>query len=365
MKRILFVFLLALLGLSFCQPVLAFSINVVDGDVCEVLRSTARIGKLNVILDDSVQGNVTVAIKNMSPEDAIRYIALARGLSFVQENGTIIVSNRSAIEAGFGSVHVFPLKYGNSEDILSAVKLQADGIKLWADSSANALLMYGTNSQAEDARRIIDKLDVPSPQVSLEAKIVSVEKNTAKKMGISFDGLNLETRNSDKLHAKAVLDALSRDGRADVLSRPNIMTVQGREAVINIGGEVPIPTNSVTNSTTTNSFTYRQTGIILRYTPYVNDDGYITAKVHTEISTPSYVEEMGAYKFSNRSADTVVRLKDGETMVIGGLIGKEETKSFSKVPFLSEIPILGKLFTYKNNSSTENEIVIFLTAKLV
>ena len=106
-------------------------------------------------------------------------------------------------------------------------------------------------------------------------------------------------------------------------------------------------------------------GIILRYTPYVNDDGYITAKVHTEISTPSYVEEMGAYKFSNRSADTVVRLKDGETMVIGGLIGKEETKSFSKVPFLSEIPILGKLFTYKNNSSTENEIVIFLTAKLV
>jgi type IV pilus assembly protein PilQ len=96
-------------------------------------------------------------------------------------------------------------------------------------------------------------------------------------------------------------------GKAKILARPNITTIQGHEAVINIGGEVPVPTQSVTDSTTTTSITYRQAGIILRYTPRVNADGHITAEVHTEVSSPLYVEDIKAYRFQKRSADTTVR----------------------------------------------------------
>ena len=141
--------------------------------------------------------------------------------------------------------------------------------------------------------------------------------------------------------------------------------MQGREAVINIGGEVPVPTISTTNATTTTSVTYREAGIILRCTPRVNPEGGVTATVHTEVSSPLYVESLKAYRFQKRSADTTVRLRDGETMVIGGLIGSEETKSLSKVPFLGDLPILGVFFRSVRTSKSDSEIMIFLTAHVL
>ena len=141
--------------------------------------------------------------------------------------------------------------------------------------------------------------------------------------------------------------------------------MQGKEAVINIGGSVPVPTVSTTNSTVTTSVQYKEAGIILRYTPKASDDGYITAKVHTEVSSPVYVESLKAYRFQERSADTTVRLKNNETMVIGGLIGEEESKSLSKVPFLGDLPILGAFFRNNKNSKTESELMIFLTASVL
>ena len=128
---------------------------------------------------------------------------------------------------------------------------------------------------------------------------------------------------------------------------------------------MPVPTLSTTNTTTTTTLSYRQAGIILRYTPRVNADGFITAKVHTEVSSPVYVDELKAYKFQKRSADTMVRLKDGETMVIGGLIGSTESRSLSKVPFLGDLPILGAFFRSVRNSKSESEIMIFLTAHIL
>ena len=155
------------------------------------------------------------------------------------------------------------------------------------------------------------------------------------------------------------------DGKAKMLARPNITTLQGHEAVINIGGEVPVPTQSVTESSTTTTMTYRQTGIILRCIPRVNTGGMITAEVHTEVSSPLYVNDIKAYRFQKRSADTTVRLRDGETMVIGGLIGSDESRSMSKVPFIGDVPILGSFFRNYKRNHTESEIMIFLTAHIL
>ena len=168
-----------------------------------------------------------------------------------------------------------------------------------------------------------------------------------------------------EFYYRAKIAALVTDGKANVLARPNITTLQGREAVINIGGSVPVPETQTTNSTVTTSITYKKAGIILRYTPRIHENGEITARVHTEVSSPVYVDALKAYKFQERSADTTVRLKDGETMVIGGLIGSEESRVFAKVPLLGDIPILGAFFKSVRHTKTDSEIMIFLTAHIL
>lgn len=289
--------------------------------------------------------------------------------------------------------------------------------KVMIDESENTISFYGTLKQYEQIKNFLQEQDKSQKQVSLEAKVTAIQKDAAKDLGVSWewsklpqspeheitydtvkhtvineDGSKEEitdylpvdevTRkwNDDEnipgvirfgkgvdgypyeFYYAAKIDALISDGKANILARPNITTIQGKEAVINIGSEVPVPTVSTTNSTTTTSIKYREAGIILKCTPRVNEDGIITVKVHTEVSSPMYVEDMKAYRFQKRSADTIVRLKDGQTMVIGGLIGSDEAKQMSKIPFLGDIPILGNLFKHIQKSKSDTEVMIFLTA---
>jgi len=289
--------------------------------------------------------------------------------------------------------------------------------KVMIDESENTISFYGTLKQYEQIKNFLQEQDKPQKQVSLEAKVTAIQKDAAKDLGVSWewsklpqspeheitydtvkhtvineDGSKEEitdylpvdevTRkwNDDEnipgvirfgkgvdgypyeFYYAAKIDALISDGKANILARPNITTIQGKEAVINIGSEVPVPTVSTTNSTTTTSIKYREAGIILKCTPRVNEDGIITVKVHTEVSSPMYVEDMKAYRFQKRSADTIVRLKDSQTMVIGGLIGSDEAKQMSKIPFLGDIPILGNLFKHIQKSKSDTEVMIFLTA---
>ncbi|MBQ4494286.1 MAG: type II and III secretion system protein, partial [Selenomonadaceae bacterium] len=179
------------------------------------------------------------------------------------------------------------------------------------------------------------------------------------KFGRSHEGYPFE------FYYGARINALVTDGKAKILSRPNVTTIQGREAVINVGSSVPVPKVSSTNTSTTTSIEYRDAGIILRYTPRINSDGTITAKIHTEVSTPQYIPDMQAYRFNTRSAETTVTVRDGEPMIIGGLIGAEEAKSVSKIPFLGDLPILGALFRNHRKSKSESELIIFLTAHVL
>lgn len=310
---------------------------------------------------------------------------------------------------------------GNLLDIIDDKdKKTAINNKVMIDESENTISFYGTLKQYEQIKNFLQEQDKPQKQVSLEAKVTAIQKDAAKDLGVSWewsklpqspeheitydtvkhtvineDGSKEEitdylpvdevTRkwNDDEnipgvirfgkgvdgypyeFYYAAKIDALISDGKANILARPNITTIQGKEAVINIGSEVPVPTVSTTNSTTTTSIKYREAGIILKCTPRVNEDGIITVKVHTEVSSPMYVEDMKAYRFQKRSADTIVRLKDGQTMVIGGLIGSDEAKQMSKVPFLGDIPILGNLFKHIQKSKSDTEVMIFLTAREV
>ena len=264
-----------------------------------------------------------------------------------------------------------------------------DDTRATVGTDGQSVVLYGTPAEADATRQLLRELDVPARQVALEAKVISLTNDASRELGVTWDWSPLPQYEGTRTYKddsaipgivqfgrgpeghpfewyyEAQLHALEQAGKAKVLSRPNITTLTGREAVIEIGSEVPVPEVETTSRSTTTSFTYHKAGIILRYTPYVSDDGRITAIVHTEVSSPVYVEDLKAYRFNKRSADTSVRLKDGETMVIGGLIGSEEAKSYRKIPLLGDIPVLGAFFKNVQKSKQSSEIMIFLTARIL
>ena len=443
---------LFLLPIVNCRAEASVTMNIVDSEVREVLTSLASIGGVNIVADDSVNGKITVQLAGVSFQEALDIITKTKGLQYQTIGNTIIVGTKNNMSAGFGQLHVFHLKFANPDDVVNAAKLALglggstessstenstqttttsntnsttsnnDGTttaeisgNLTVDKATNSLLFYGTASEAQKIRVVLDQIDIPYEQVSLEAQVMSINKTDSKNLGIEWEwskapqyyeeytpekitidattgkttsiepaeitkrassfnkgttgGIISFGRSPDGLpyefYYAAKINALINNGKANILSKPKITTINGKEATINIGGEVPIPTLTVSDNTTTTTYKYKETGIILKYTPRVNDDGYITAKIHTEVSTPTYDADAKAYRFNKRSADTQVRLKDGETMVIGGLIGSDESKVMSKIPFLGDLPILGRFFSNVNNSKNESEVIIFVTARIV
>ena len=446
---------LFLLPIVNCRAEASVTMNIVDSEVREVLTSLASIGGVNIVADDSVNGKITVQLAGVSFQEALDIITKTKGLQYQTIGNTIIVGTKNNMSAGFGQLHVFHLKFANPDDVVNAAKLALglggstessstenstqttttsntnntnsttsnnDGTttaeisgNLTIDEATNSLLFYGTASEAQKIRVVLDQIDIPYEQVSLEAQVMSINKTDSKNLGIEWEWskapqyyeiytpekINIDAttgkttsiepaeitkrassfnegttggiisfgRSPDGLpyefYYAAKINALINNGKANILSKPKITTINGKEATINIGGEVPIPTLTVSDNTTTTTYEYKETGIILKYTPRVNDDGYITAKIHTEVSTPTYDADAKAYRFNKRSADTQVRLKDGETMVIGGLIGSDESKVMSKIPFLGDLPILGRFFSNVNNSKNESEVIIFVTARIV
>ena len=427
MKRWMMTALLAC-ALLFPVPAAAapVTIDVTGGDVRAVLLAVARMGGIPLIVDDSVTGTVTAHLTGEG-EEVLRLIAAARGAQ-IERHGAIFLALGMDARAENRSVHIYSVRYGDPEELAHAANLSLTGEgkravvsknneerwsgdsdsdsntqrRVLVDRATNTLLFYGTESEALSVREIISALDTAPKQVSLEARVVAVSKEAAKQLGIDWswsslpqyprvksDGagsLEVSERNAGtggtsapgiirfgrgpggvpyEFYYSAAIRALITDGHAKMLARPNITTVQGHEALINIGAEVPVPRTATSNSVTTTGIEYREAGIILRYTPRVTADGSIVARVHTEVSTPVYVDELKAYRFQKRSADTTVRLRDGETMVIGGLIDSDESRSLSKIPFLGDLPVLGAFFRSVRTSKTETELMIFLTAHVL
>lgn len=406
------------------SPALAspLTLEVVEADVAALLTSIARLSGLDLVLDDSVEGRISLRLQDVEPEEALSLIGKTKGL-VMQYEGKVLLVRSARAAAPFYRMHVLPVRYADLDTAFAAAKLSLGeagisaidenkkngkedtneqtlyrtGERLLIDHATNALLFYGTEEEKARVEKVLRSVDVPTEQVSLEARVVALEKNAAKELGVDWDWslLPIDPHSAAKgaaegkrrgidgevpgvirfgktpegkpyeFYYRAKISALVTDGKANVLARPNITTLQGREAMINIGGSVPVPETQTTNSTVTTSIAYKKAGIILRYTPRIHENGEITAKVHTEVSSPVYVDDLKAYKFQERSADTTVRLKDGETMVIGGLIGSEESRVFAKVPLLGDIPVLGAFFKSVRHTKTDSEIMIFLTAHIL
>jgi general secretion pathway protein D len=255
-----------------------------------------------------------------------------------------------------------------------------------ADVDSNSLIVLTASKNFERVKAMLNDLDKPVPQVLIKVLIAEVTheksddvgvdvsvltKGTLKSLVTDFGvagatgGLITKVVNTD---LSATLRALQTLGKLDILSRPYIMASDNQLSSITVGQEVPFIINSRTTDTgqTINTIQYQDIGIILNVTAHINDEGLVIMDVAPEVSsltgtTVPISENVSAPVFAKRSAQSRVGVKDGQTIVIGGLMEDKKTETVTGVPVISRIPGLGALFRRKTTDKSKTELLIFLT----
>jgi len=218
----------------------------------------------------------------------------------------------------------------------------------------------------------------PGAQVLIEGKVVEVSENAMRELGIKWGreagcfrfAVNKDTGKIGLTEDLLItLKVLASEGRADILAEPSIMTLDGKEASINIGSRIPFATPASTSSTATQwTISYIDAGISLKITPKVSSDGYVVISLKPEVSSISEWRTTPAGDFpviSTRNAEAQIRVKDGETIMIGGLTNRSERENVVKIPFLGDIPIFGALFQNRVKEKVKTEVVFLITPKTI
>jgi type II secretory pathway component GspD/PulD (secretin) len=260
---------------------------------------------------------------------------------------------------------------------------------------AKALLISGPSEQLDTAFRVLEQMDVRPQQVSVEVRVVdtSPESNTdlgfnfnwtrlgffeappgthiIKGPGTEFNDFNTRpagfgTFSRVPWNVDAFLRALTTRKEAKILANPSISVVDNDDANIFIGDTIRtrVSTASGLGGTTVQIVEF-PIGIILLLRPRVNADGNITMRVHPVVSTITSLDSQGIPQTSSREAETTVMVKDGETVVIGGLMRDEYTKTVREIPILSRIPIIGELFKDRSTSRRKSDILVFITPRII
>ena len=379
LRALVLAFLLLLGSFSTCMAAENVSLTIQKGDIRDVLAALSAISGQSIVTDDSVKGTISIDLENVPFATALDLVTRSKGLAYKTISNVIVVSSYENINKFFGNVGVYKLQYAKASEILDTLKTIIKGEGLSADAITNSIVFTGNGGEEAKLRDALKLLDVATKQVTLEAKIIAISVEDEKNLGVTWDWTVLpeseDTGSSssskyggiiDLSHGytarfQATVNALITNGKAKILATPRIITIPGKAASIFIGDHIPVLTDKIENGTTTTTTSYVDAGIKLSYTPIVSDDGYITSVVHTEVSTPTLVSELKNYKITSRTADTNVRMRNGETLVIGGLINEEEQKSFKSIPFLSKIPLLGELFKSRSTTKSKTEVMMILT----
>ena len=279
----------------------------------------------------------------------------------------------------------------------------ANEVRVIADKDTNSLLILATPADYEVIENALRKLDVIPRQVLVEVMLAEVQLTDSSNFGIDWfidlknntsgtlnlgglpstptgavtptlGGLNLvQLSGPPGSNVRAVLNALGRDGKAQVLASPQIMVLDNQKAQIKVGDRISVQTQSQTgaNSTTgtVNSFSYLETGILLAVTPRINSGGLVTLEVNQEVSVPGDTPPASTGNpnppVNSRSAQTTVVVASGETVVLGGLIREDNGRSTQGLPLLSKIPILGAAFGSQSFRRSRTELVLVITPKII
>lgn len=351
--------------------------------LADVLSALARLCGFNLVTDGSVQGTITLRLVDVTCEDALRFILEANDLGFRRLGRNIIISSaaRLAPPPEAPETIAYRLAFGDVNQIRAAIAAAVPGVRVAVDPRTNALLITGTAAQHEEVVRVLGTLDIRIAQIVIQLHAIEVSTSVIRDLGLlvspegtigSLGNFFLDTLNNRISFAltggellQFRLRALVTEGKAHILSAPRIATLDGNKATILLGDRVPIFTVTTQAGVTTTTVTFVDVGVKMEVTPRVNTDGLITLGIKPEVSAVAAIVTgpggQQAPRVATRSADTQLTVRDGQTIVLGGMISREERETLIKVPLLGDIPIIGELFRFRNRDRRESEVIFLIT----
>lgn len=366
-----------------------------ETDLREALAAISGQTGINIIADQTVSGFITLELIDVPFEEALRRILAPLGFTFRKMVGYYLVGAAYPDNPSFPLLSVTEkvvpnyLKAKNVPPLLSS--FYQPFIKL--DTETNTLAITASPEIIQRIKQDLAKIDVPPRQVMIEALVTEFSKEARKSLGL--DASWLSTKGGRKLDVifpigdlldttfgityvrpdaevegwvgdfSGTLKALIQDGKVNIRANPRLATIEGQAATILIGKE-----QYYVIVTGVAPYSYGQleripVGVSLQIVPYISDKGEITVEIQPEVSDVVGTGATGLPVVSKRAVSTKIRVKDGETIVIGGLLQKNESTVRRKIPLLGDIPILGLLFSRTDKRVDEIETVIFITPHIL
>jgi len=380
------------------------TIDVQGADIKTVLRSIAEFSGANIIAGPEVEGAVTIHLVEVPWQEALFTILKANGYDYRDEYGMIrvssafqlqeeevkeVVATRKKEELGSLVSEVVRLNFANAKEMQNAMnKVVTKRGSISIEKGSNAVIINDVQSNVDRIAKMVVDLDRKVSQVEIIAKMVDVDYEATRELGIKWGLHNLMPPEgnfaadavvgqslTDPFGAvrlgtvqswgniDAAVEALEKENKANIVSNPRIVTADNKEASILVGKEIPLIVSDEAGNPITE---LKKVGVLLRVTPHVNSDRTITLEVHPEVSElSSQATVQGGVIISLESADTRVVVNDGETTVIGGLINEVESSIERGIPMLKDLPLMGQLFRFNSKTNKKRELIIFITPKII
>ena len=389
----------------------AITLEFRDANLKAIFEVISRATQINFIFDRDVRPDLksTIFVKNTTIEDVINLLMVTNQLDkrILNENTILIYPNTPAKAKDYQElvVRAFYLANADVKQTLNMIKTLVKTRDVFIDEKLNLLVMKDTPDAIRLAEKLIVAQDRAEPEVMLEVEVLEITRNRLLDLGIqypnTFTALNIATQNTASTTGGVIVNTTAQtqnlvtvdtlknlatgniaispnlqlnlrkeDGDAQILANPRIRVKNREKAKIHIGDKVPvITTTSTANVGVSESVTYLDVGLKLDVEPQVYLDSEVGIKVGLEVS--NIVREIRSqtgtltYQVGTRNASTVLRLKDGETQVLAGLINDEDRKSASKIPGLGDLPLLGRLFSSQRDQSVKTEIILLITPRII
>jgi len=389
-----------------------FSIEVRDAEIGDVLRALAQQSGLNIILGQGVEGKVSLSFKDIPFRDAMEMVIKANGFMYTVQNNIMWVGRKVDLTE---EMRVEIIRLNNADPGTAAQQLKgliSETGSAFADQRTNSVIIRDLPRNIDQAKRLLTALDTQTAQVTIEARIVEASDNFTRHLGVRWGptyssgndslggskllpattgadrnfAVNLPATNptsglglvlgslSNKLFLDLELTAAETRGDIKIVSSPKISAVNNMPATIHSGLTFRVKLSQAivagTGTTTTTGdlggLEEIKTGIDLTVTPKISEDGFVLLNINTTKSDPDFSRTIdGIPGVAEKSASTFVLVKDGDTVVIGGLYRSLNSEQKNAVPFLSKVPVLGALFRSNLKDNQHEELLVFITPKIV
>ncbi|MBN1781621.1 hypothetical protein JW948_10880 [bacterium] len=409
------------------DKMVSFEFN--EMSIKDALRLIAKTNNINMVVGETVSGTITMNLQNVTLRQAIERILHPRNMEYLVKDDIITVKPVSIQFQGGMQTKVYRLRYADANNVVKVLKRVASDDSLvevfstefldFATSGTNRMSAAGVGVQGirrssmlvvtdrpekiQEIDAIIQELDRPPTQIMIESKLVEVAPNYSENLGIDWDrtlgaylqnSKNLTGGGNDKMlqvydgndaawyegtwkmgrltasQYTAVLDVLKEKTDATLRLNPRILAMNDEESSISVGTTVPIPEVQQSSGSLSEriTFSYKEVNVQLNVTPHVGHNKEIVMYVNPVIEEISEWVEYGLQRApmtTKRAVNSIVSIKNGETIVIGGLIKNQQIKIIKKVWLLGNLPLIGRFFQHSSLEDKQTDMMIFITPTIV